>query len=79
MSECELCKQGDPATTVRCHSCKEYFHLHKCQYDQAEDESVVLADCPSCGAPNCFQKRRGQILYSGPVYYWGQTILDLRE
>lgn len=78
MSECELCKQGDPAITVRCWSCRGTFHLHKRQLDEIEEGDVILGDCPSCRAGNCWQKVRGKVAYLGPVIYSGQPILDLR-
>ena len=78
MSECQLCLQGDPAITVRCHNCRQLFHLHQCRVDQAPEESIILGDCPDCRAVNCWQKRLGKVKYSGPVVFYGQPITDLR-
>lgn len=79
MSNCQLCRQGDPAFTVRCLNCKATFHVHKRQLDMAPEGSLVMGDCPSCGTTQCWQKRRGKVAYSGPAIYDGQPILDLRS
>lgn len=79
MSKCELCRQRDPAITVRCHTCRDTFHLHQRQLDLVLSGSIIMADCPGCGVVNCFLKRgRRRVCYSGPVAHAGQTILDLR-
>ena len=79
MGNCQLCRQGDPAFTVRCLNCKATFHVHKRQLDMVSEGSIVMGDCPSCRTTNCWEKRRGEIAYSGPVIYDGQPILDLRS
>ena len=79
MAECKLCEQGDPAITVRCHSCRETFHLHRCQLDMVPDETIILGNCPSCGTVNCFKKLQNTLGYSGPVFYSGEPITDLRR
>ncbi|MBA7575865.1 hypothetical protein ES708_17701 [subsurface metagenome] len=78
MGECKLCQQGDPAITVRCHNCRQLFHLHQCQVDKAPEESIILGDCPSCQVVNCWMKHGGEVNFSGPVIYDGQPILNLR-
>ena len=78
MSECELCRQGDPAITVRCHNCRETFHIHQCQVDMAPADSLLMADCPRCRTINCWMKQQGKVKCSGLVVYYGQPIMDLR-
>jgi len=78
MSECPLCRQGDPAITVRCFNCKATFHVHKRQLDMAPEGSIVMGDCPTCKTTNCWHKRSGKLAYSGPVFYNGQQIEILR-
>lgn len=79
MTKCDLCQQGEPATTVRCDKCQDRFHLHQRQFALVLSGSIILADCPSCGAVNCFLKRsRRRIVRSGPMVYDGQTFLNLR-
>ena len=78
MSNCELCNQGDPSITVRCWNCRETFHLHKSQLDMAPEDTIVMGDCPGCGAVNCWMKAKGQLDYAGPVLYLGQPTFDLR-
>ena len=79
MVECELCQQGDPAITVRCHNCRKHLHLHQSQVDKAPDNSLVMAKCPECGVINCWEKVKGKVRRSGPVAYWGQPVVDLRR
>ena len=79
MTDCKLCRQGDPSFDVRCFKCREAFHIHKRQLDAVADGDVVMADCPTCDAVNCWQKRHGKIARSGPVTYDGQPVLDLRK
>ena len=80
MSNCELCRQGDPAITVRCWYCRDTSHLHLSQLDLVRSGSIIMADCPACGVVNCFLKMgRRRVCYSGPVVHAGQTILDLRR
>lgn len=80
MTECPLCRKGDPAIPVRCHNCRGSFHLHKSQLDMAADGDILMADCPSCQVVNCWQKYRGKIKFSGPVFFgFGQSIVDLRR
>ncbi|MBA7572332.1 hypothetical protein ES708_14111 [subsurface metagenome] len=78
MSECKLCRQGDPSINVRCWSCRELFHIHQVQLDEIEEGDVVLVDCPSCGAGNCWLKRGKGVVFSGPVIYNRERIKDLR-
>ena len=79
MSKCQLCREKDPAITVRCLSCRGTFHFHERQLALVGSGSIILADCPGCGAVNCFLKRgKRRVSYSGPVFLAGQTILDLR-
>jgi len=78
MTDCKLCRKGDPAFNIRCSKCREVFHIHKRQLDLANDGEIVMADCPTCSAKNCWQKRHGKIAYSGPVVYYGQRVVDLR-
>lgn len=78
MTRCELCNQGDPSITVRCHKCRETFHLHRRQLNQVEEGTIILGDCPGCGTVNCWQKAEGKLAYSGPIIDWGQPIIDLR-
>ena len=79
MSECELCNQGDPSINVRCWCCRELFHLHRQQYDQVEEGTVILADCPRCGTTNCWIKTPQGIGYSGLVICADQEIEDMRR
>ena len=75
---CKLCRQGDPAITVRCFVCETTFHIHKCQLDMVSEGSIFMGDCPSCGVINCWKKHKGKIKYSGTVIYDEQPIFDLR-
>lgn len=78
MSECKLCKLGDPSITVRCYKCREVFHLHRSQLNQVEEGTVILGDCPGCGTVNCWMKLGDTVAKSGPVFDLGQPIIDLR-
>ena len=78
MSECELCKQGDPSINVRCWLCRKTFHLHRRQLDMAEEGSIILGDCPNCKAINVWEKSRGRVVYSGAHAYLEGPVLDLR-
>ena len=78
MSECYLCKQGDPSIPVRCWWCLRHFHLHRSQIDAAPEGATIIGDCPRCGVTNCWQKVGDTVVYSGPVIYQGEPILDLR-
>lgn len=78
MTNCELCRQGDPSVTVRCWKCEYIFHLHKRQLDMVEEGTIIMGDCPRCFAVNCWVKRGGLPDCSGPIIYVGQPIKDLR-
>ena len=79
MSECKLCQAGDPSITVVCWDCKEKFHIHQSQYAWVPEGTIIMGDCPSCGIVNCWQKAVTGVTVSGPVLYYGQPIIDLRE
>ncbi len=79
MSECQLCKKGDPAITVRCYQCRGLFHLHQSQLEHAPNNSLVMANCPNCNLINCWSLSGGKVSYSGPVYHTGQPVTDLRR
>ena len=80
MSKCKLCQAGDPSVTVRCWDCQEVFHMHHSQYGQVPEGTVLMADCPKCGIVNCWRKAVPLgVTVSGPVFYYGQPIIDLRE
>ena len=79
MPGCKLCEAGDPSINVRCWSCREMFHLHKSQYEPVQEGTIIMGDCPSCGIVNCWEKAAKGVKTSGPVLYYGQPIIDLRE
>lgn len=78
MSDCYLCAQGDISLPVRCHNCDATSHLHLSQLNQVPEGWIVAADCPGCGAVNCWRKKGGQVVYCGPVAFVGPMIVDLR-
>ncbi len=78
MTECKLCQEGDQAITVRCWYCWKVFHLHVRQLNQAPADSSIMADCPCCGAVNCWELVSGEVRSSGPIVYDGEPIQDMR-
>ena len=78
MTRCELCKQGDPSYNVLCWACRDQFHIHQRQLNLVGIDTIVMADCPSCGAVNCWQRQKGRLAFYGPVIYDGEPIIDLR-
>jgi len=78
MTDCNLCAQGDIAIPVSCHNCQGSFHVHSSQLALVADETIVVADCPDCGAVCCWWKLGAKLFYCGPVVYMNQEIVDLR-
>ncbi len=79
MSECKLCQAGDPSVNVVCWDCKGSFHIHESQYGRVPETTIIMADCPSCGIVNCWEKKGLGVDISGPVLYYGHPIIDMRE
>lgn len=78
-SECTLCHAGDPSVNVICWDCRKLYHIHQSQYGQVSDGTVIMADCPNCGKVNCWEEKGMGVATSGPVLYYGQPIIDMRE
>lgn len=78
MTKCQLCQQGDPSVDVRCWSCHKTFHLHQKQIGHLLDGTIIMGNCPSCQVGNCWLKKDKGVIYSLPVVYEGQPIVDLR-
>ena len=71
-------QQGDISLPVRCQNCGRVFHLYLTQLDLVPEGWIVAGDCPGCGALNCWRKKGGQVVYTGPVAYVGPMFVDLR-